>query len=77
MLWGEAVLVERDIRVWNSKRWTIVALGLAIRYFSSRYASTPLLMREDRMLAGHRRSVTCTAKLSIELKFSFLIDSVI
>jgi len=37
--WAEAVLVERDIRVWNSKR----------------YENSPLWMAEDKLLVKHRR----------------------
>merc|ERR1719273_1437969 len=37
--WAEAILVERDIRVWNSKR----------------YESNPLWMAEDKLLVKHRR----------------------
>lgn len=39
VLWGESVLFERDVRVWNSKT----------------YADKPLLSSEDRLIKLHRR----------------------
>jgi len=39
MLYGEAIMIERDIMIWNHKR----------------YESKPLLVKEDQLVAKHRR----------------------
>lgn len=39
VLFGESVMVERDIKVWNSKM----------------YADKPILVKEDKLILQHRR----------------------
>ena len=39
MLLGESILVERDIRVWNSKT----------------YRDNPVYIREDKLIKEHRK----------------------